>query len=464
MKLTRDLTSLAQRLTSWCPTSALRLQHLIALLRPTACATLVAGSMAVVLTATPVSAAALLLGTGTLDTADDLTRIQTESGDVLEFLDLTATDGLSVASALATYSTDGFRWADDTEIAPLLEAFGISYAIEPMNLTVLGGVGGGNNTNFANYLGTTTGDASIGWFDALTTATQHSYLCVGPQCSSGGFTFNALHGWPSNQEIGVFLVRDGADAVPVPEPASLTLLGLGLSLAGMSARRRRQRKPDDRRDERARSALRGGIVLLAVLAGGSRAQASTITTMFAWDNFNVEGGANYFDVDVLDPLGITITSLGVNTADDPGLLTVNIYTRSGTAFGNETSPAGWTLVSTGTGVPAGGDSPSLVDVADFFLGPGLTGFAIENVNYSSFYTNGTGSNQFYSDANLSLTMGTANLDSFFGQALSPRVWNGQITYDEGSSETPIPEPASLTLLGLGLAGMAGRRWRQRKAS
>ena len=33
-----------------------------------------------------------------------------------------------------------------------------------------------------------------------------------------------------------------------------------------------------------------------------------------------------------------------------------------------------------------------------------------------------------------------------------------------STETAVPEPTTLVILGLGLAGIGARRWRQRKAS
>ena len=76
------------------------------------------------------------------------------------------------------------------------------------------------------------------------------------------------------------------------------------------------------------------------------------------------------------------------------------------------------------------------------------------MNYSSDYTNGNGTNQNYSNADLALSFGTAtNAFMVAGGVNSPRVWNGTIYYNL------VPEPGSLGLLALGTACLLARRRR-----
>ena len=174
------------------------------------------------------------------------------------------------------------------------------------------------------------------------------------------------------------------------------------------------------------------VMALAGLADLGSAQCQTLTTFFAQNNNNSIGGQNFFDLDVLKASGITIDSLDVNCGPNTPLgtnFTCNIYTTPTTHVGKETNAAAWTLVSSGPAVSMATNTPTPVNLADFSLPAGKVGFCVTFVNASLAYTNGTGANQVHSNADITMTCGTATNAPFAGTVFSPRVWNGTIYYD-----------------------------------
>src|SRR5438874_4216960 len=115
-----------------------------------------------------------------------------------------------------------------------------------------------------------------------------------------------------------------------------------------------------------------------------------------------------------------------------------------TFAGHETNMALWTQVATGSGTGAGVDLPTHVTLSNPIplLAGTLYGIAmVADPAISLHYTNGTGSNQNYSNADLSLFLGSATNVPFTAPVFSPRVWNGTIYYNgSGGCVSPTPTP------------------------
>ncbi len=105
------------------------------------------------------------------------------------------------------------------------------------------------------------------------------------------------------------------------------------------------------------------------------ATSQSLSTLYARNNGGSFGGAVYFDVNVLNPGGIIVTSLDTNTTETgPDSLTV--YITPGTSVGNETNMAVWTEAGSGSFTGQGADNPTPVDIGDFSLPMGNYGVAI----------------------------------------------------------------------------------------
>jgi hypothetical protein len=162
--------------------------------------------------------------------------------------------------------------------------------------------------------------------------------------------------------------------------------------------------------------------------------AGSISTLYGTNNGGGVGGAIYFDITV-GPKSININELDINT-EETGSLTLSVYKFVGTSAGNEHNAGLWGTPITGTGVGAGSDNPTNVSLSSPITLNANTTYAIALVldgTHAHDYTDGTGSNQIYSNSDLTISCGQATNLPFTGQIFTPRVWNGTIYYSVSTS-------------------------------
>ncbi len=210
-------------------------------------------------------------------------------------------------------------------------------------------------------------------------------------------------------------------------------------------------------------------IAMALVAGGltSAASAQTLSTLYATGNNGSAGGIIFFDL-VVGPSPITISSvdcnLGVQAAATYGF---TMYTKNGTYLGSEQNAAAWTVATTGTIAGTGvTNTPSpatfgsaVVLAANTTYGVGLVLAATGQTSASHYYTNGNGTNQTYSNADLTINLGAAQNVPFTGAPFTPRVWNGTVHYTLGGTTGACclgaPSYSCVVTTSAGCAGAGG---------
>lgn len=160
---------------------------------------------------------------------------------------------------------------------------------------------------------------------------------------------------------------------------------------------------------------------------------SSVTTTFANNNGLGIGSAMFFDVIPAAASHIYLHAIALNTDVALGTaIQADIYRRSGTHIGTETSPAGWTLWTTAKGTAAGTGNESQMNFnSGIYLASGTTnGIAVVSRNYDNNYTNGSNT---YSNADLTVNTGRSQGTPFSSTPISNRTVNMRLSYQRDSA-------------------------------
>ena len=168
---------------------------------------------------------------------------------------------------------------------------------------------------------------------------------------------------------------------------------------------------------------------------------SSLTTTFAGGNSC--GGGTMINITAIKSLSITGFQVNSVAAAGSAVPFSLYFIPNGTYLGNELNPSAWTLHSTTSGTAAGTGQPTLITLTTPFVIPAGATYAVY-LNYNSSYTNGTGANQVYSNADMTVNAGIG-LCGLFSGANNPRVFNGTILYG-GESCSNIKVPVTVPTL------------------
>lgn len=182
------------------------------------------------------------------------------------------------------------------------------------------------------------------------------------------------------------------------------------------------------------------LALLALASLAASVPAQSLATVYTGGNSGTTTWTNQFDITVLNPAGVWITAFEVNCENSRSgpvgsRFTLDIWKTllGGTYVGNQTNSGAWTKVARGQGISRTQGLPTPVDVSDFFLAPGRHGLALEYNGTAMAYTNGTGSNQRFANADIQLDLGSSTTGLFGSPLYDPRVWNGAVWYFAGNA-------------------------------